>query len=359
MEKKALKIVICGYYGRGNFGDEAILRVILKKIKADAPSRKVRVLKSKSLLRAVRDMASADLFIFGGGSILQNTTSDASLLYYLGIIRASRLLCKRKIMLANGIGPITSRRFSQNTLKKALAKAINCFDFISVRDTDSKKLLKTLLPSRKIHLIPDPALISFAEIKEKSSKINQRLIKSSDTFSVDSFFVYVPRAKSVSKAHLREEELAQSFAHLSSCRGAKLKIIVLNEKEDLPLAIELKKQINEVEIAVPRTAEECARAFSGAKFVISSRYHGSMLASVLQIPSLSVSSDPKIRALCKDLALFPVAHPEVLKDPELLNIKITKNLDYHLQNADLIAQKIKHATHLAKTRLEKILKIYP
>ena len=163
MKKKALKIVICGYYGHGNFGDEAILRVILSKIQNLNPKAKICVLKTKNLLYSVRDMVGADVFIFGGGSILQNATSDASLLCYLAIIHVSSLLCKRKIMLANGIGPICRRKIPKKILIRATACAINCFDYISVRDTHSQKMLQNILPNRKIYLVPDPALISFAK----------------------------------------------------------------------------------------------------------------------------------------------------------------------------------------------------
>ena len=163
MSKKTFKIAICGYYGHGNFGDEVILRVILSKIKELNPNVQINILTPKKPACLLQNMIGADVFIFGGGSILQNATSDASLLCYLGIISLSSVLCKRKIMLANGIGPILERKIPRKILIQATARAINYFDYISVRDTHSQKMLQNILPHRKINLVPDPALISFAK----------------------------------------------------------------------------------------------------------------------------------------------------------------------------------------------------
>ena len=83
-----------------------------------------------SPLSAVRELKRADVFIFGGGSLLQNKTSNRSLLYYLFLIDRAKKYCKRRIMLANGIGPISDARY-----RSASLAAVNSFDIISVRDT--------------------------------------------------------------------------------------------------------------------------------------------------------------------------------------------------------------------------------
>ena len=87
--QKPKKIAICGYYGHENFGDEAILRAILSCIdgmdlqnSAILPRKghDIRIISVKNPIKTARDMLGADLFIFGGGSLLQNCTSERSLL---------------------------------------------------------------------------------------------------------------------------------------------------------------------------------------------------------------------------------------------------------------------------------------
>ena len=165
------KIVICGYYGRGNLGDEAILSALLNTIQKIPCNAEIRLLKTRTPIKNFFALRNADLFVFGGGSLLQNSTSNASLIYYFLTIYAANCLCKRKIMLSNGIGPIEDSLVSKETLLIRLKKTVNLFDFISARDTDSKKLLQNLLPSRKISLIRDPALTLSEETCEKEELI--------------------------------------------------------------------------------------------------------------------------------------------------------------------------------------------
>ena len=190
--KKPTKITICGYYGHENLGDEMILEALLLKIKGAVPRANIQILNTKNPLVNTQKMYKSDLFIFGGGSILQNSTSDASLFYYLALINLASLLCKRKIMLANGIGPIIPRKIPCKILRRILAHAINRFDYISVRDTNSQKFLQNLLPNRKIRLVPDPALVEF-------QKLNQQLMLHRFPCSPDAFFVFCPHKNSLKK----------------------------------------------------------------------------------------------------------------------------------------------------------------
>ena len=349
MIKKMIKIAICGYYGRGNLGDEAILQAITKQIKKKNTRTDVQVLTNKNLLTNAQKMLGADFFIFGGGSILQNATSDASLFYYLTIIRIANLLCKRKIMLANGIGPIIEHKIPLKILLRTIARSLNCFDFISVRDTQSQKLLQNLLPNRKIHLIPDPALIEF-------TNINQRLMAFSMSDENNNFFAFCPYARSLESNKIHPDTLAKSFTVLSEQYKVRPKIVVFNEKEDLQIARVLKNRLKNAEIVVPHTAYEAARAFHHAKFVISSRYHASLLAISLGIPMLSVSADPKIIALANDFCSFPALSPSIFRNSELLSLKTLEMITHHSENKDIIAQKIALSTRECEISIDKILK---
>ncbi len=85
-----MKIVVSGYYGFGNAGDEAILEAMLRDVRALAPAVRVVVLSGDpadtsarfgveavprmnpgAVMRALR---GADLFLSGGGSLLQDAT---------------------------------------------------------------------------------------------------------------------------------------------------------------------------------------------------------------------------------------------------------------------------------------------
>lgn len=346
--KNPQKITLCGYYGRGNLGDEAILQAILHQIKINSPRAQVQVLNTKNPLAAAQKMLKADLFIFGGGSILQNATSNASLAYYLATIRLASLLCNRKIMLSNGIGPIIPRKISKKILIRTLSQTINRFDFISVRDTKSQKFLQKLLPNRKIHFVPDPALIEF-------QKLNQELTSRVSPTPKTPFFVFCPHANSLKKGKISPQQLAQTLASIANFHHLTPEIVIFNEKEDLALAKSLKKHLKNTEIITPHTPAEAAQALFGAKFVISGRYHASLLAISQGLPTLSISADPKITALAEDFNTFPAPPPKILSDSTYLNAQILKMTHHHNQNKENTAQKINLSATQTTTAFKKIL----
>ena len=108
-------IVICGAYGRGNSGDEAILGAIISAMKELDPLSPLTVMTRKPaetrllhevdavytfhLFRFRRAMRRARLFINGGGSLIQDATSSRSLYFYLYTIYiAHKLGCKVQIV---------------------------------------------------------------------------------------------------------------------------------------------------------------------------------------------------------------------------------------------------------------------
>ena len=97
--------LLCGYYGENNLGDDALLTVLLKEI--PQPCRLLvtahdahavaelapdaEVVNRRSLRSVLRSIGRVDAVVFGGGSLLKDSTSLRSLIYYLVIIAIARL----------------------------------------------------------------------------------------------------------------------------------------------------------------------------------------------------------------------------------------------------------------------------
>lgn len=111
---KPIKILISGYYGFDNFGDDVILHIIVSDIKKNVKNVKIVVISNdpekikknynvdsihkfdfKSIYSCIK---VSDIFISGGGSILQDVTSFKSLIYYLGLIFAWLNFSKQKYL---------------------------------------------------------------------------------------------------------------------------------------------------------------------------------------------------------------------------------------------------------------------
>ena len=117
-----MKIVISGYYGSKNGGDEAMLAAMLEVLREEIPNLHVTVISLNpeytkrrhnvdavprpDIWTIIQRIRTADLLISGGGSLLQNVTSGRSLYYYLAIIFLALLFGRKVMLYAQGIGPI-------------------------------------------------------------------------------------------------------------------------------------------------------------------------------------------------------------------------------------------------------------
>lgn len=166
-----MKLLLSGYYGFGNTGDEAVLAGILatfKRVGIDAgitvlsadPERTKREhpgvdavhrMRLGQLIKAIR---SADLMISGGGSLFQDVTSSMSLRYYLFVLRLARVFGKKTMVYAQGIGPL-----SGEGARRSVVRAMNRTDLITVRDADSKAMLESIGVTKLVHLSADPSFL--------------------------------------------------------------------------------------------------------------------------------------------------------------------------------------------------------
>ncbi len=347
-ENDKIKITLCGYYCKGNLGDEAILLSIKRAIGEVFDNRaKISILNTKNPLKMTGILCDTDLFVFGGGSLLQNSTSTASLFYYLATICTANLLVKNKIMLANGIGPVRDNILPEKVLTKLIARALDGFDIISVRDTDSRTKLQKILPHRKIHLVPDPALALFVR---NWQKLNQGLINSPK----NNYFIYIPCARGLKKANITPIQLTTMLKKLEKNYACRVVLCVLNPIEDEEIA----KALPSFRTICPSTPNELCALLRGAKFVISQRYHGSLFAASCGVPTLSVSDDPKIKALCKDFSLHPSLRAKQLHNSDFLALQVEKMLDYHKNNEKNINILLEQGANRSQNALRTIFHKY-
>ena len=165
------QFAVSGYYGCGNAGDEAVLagiRESLARVAGDRvrllalsqnpeETRKLHGIRAEdrmnfSALRAV--MRESDLLLSGGGSLLQDTTSVRSLLYYLWVARVALNASIPLMFYAQGMGPL--RRNMSRTLVRMVA---NRAASITVRDESSARLLAAIgVTNPKIEVTADPRL---------------------------------------------------------------------------------------------------------------------------------------------------------------------------------------------------------
>lgn len=165
-------VVICGAYGKGNAGDDAILKSIVRQMRNIDRDMPICVLshapietRKRYCVGAVhafdpfaiwRVLRTSRLFLSGGGSLIQDKTSTRSLLYYLSTIRLAKLAGNRVLMYGCGIGPVDgahNRRVAARTIDR-------CVDAATLREDMSLEELRAMGVTRpQIRVTADPALL--------------------------------------------------------------------------------------------------------------------------------------------------------------------------------------------------------
>jgi len=164
--------LVCGAYGRGNAGDDAILEAIVRELRSidrDLPiwvlsrnpkstrlTYRVNAIYTFAFWRFLPRMARTRLYINGGGSLMQDVTSRRSLWFYLFTIQAAKCLGNKVQMYGCGIGPIqypSNRTLTARIIQRSA-------DVITLRDTHSAQELASMgVDHPQVILAADPTVI--------------------------------------------------------------------------------------------------------------------------------------------------------------------------------------------------------
>ncbi len=312
-------VVISGYHGFKNSGDEALLFAILKTLKAKKPELDVTVLSKTpeetarvydvksisrySLFAIIKEMRSSKVLLFGGGSLLQDVTSRKSIFYYLAILFLAEC-CKIKTMLyANGIGPIT------NKLSRFLAKHIlNRVDVITLRDDRSEEDLKNLNVTKpKIIITADPAFTIDTDASLSGKYFTKRAGVPNNT-----------RLCAVSIRNWKNlkgdfcTELAKLCDYMVTDYNIHPLFVPFQYPHDLEISKRVMKSMDNPSYIINRelTVAEMFSVLSEAEITIGMRLHSLIYATTLTIPSMALVYDPKI-----------IAFMESISQPDWVNVE--------------------------------------
>ena len=178
------RVAISGSYGGMNLGDEAILEVILRELRASLDvdvvvfSRNAKDTEQRHKVRAVpiremhkddvfEELRKLDLFILGGGGIL----FDGLVEDMLRDVNWARELGIPVMVYAISVGPLKTPES-----KQLVVTALSKVDKITVRENEAKRILHDLGLEQEIEVTADPGLLlkpqSFTKEMLKMEGIN-------------------------------------------------------------------------------------------------------------------------------------------------------------------------------------------
>ncbi len=297
------KIIISGYYGFDNLGDEAILAAWCQGLKKFIQSEKIKLIALSdkpqktsqqhkidaigryNLLALIKQLFSADLFISGGGGLLQDVTGKFSISYYLILIVLAKILGCKTFFAAQGVGPVSSKfnRF-------LIAIILNQVEQITVRDRQSKQLLLKWGVKKDICVAADLAL----SLKEGSKENGLKLLNQAGITVDKSIVLGIVVRKWRQNDYL--PQLAKLLNYLSEKYNFKLLIIPFKVSSDLKVSYKLKNLIKQpVQLLQDSYCPlEMIDIIKTLDFLIGIRLHALIFAILNRVPVAAISYDPKI-----------------------------------------------------------------
>ena len=295
------EVVISGYYGFGNTGDDSLLAAIVENIRVNRPGTAITVLSKHPKVtarnynvrsinrfapfRVLRELRSSSLFISGGGSLIQDTTSTRSLLYYLWVMQAARRMGNRVMLYASGIGPLNRR-----SNRKRAAEALEESDVITLRERLSQEEMRRLGVRKEAEVTADPAF----SLEAASDEWIRYLLSELNIPADQGFFVIALRPWKIA-----DPAMVQKVA--GACRR------IAERYRLLPLFVPMQRsQDQEIStkaaalcggrVTGDMTAPELIGILKYARFVVGERLHMLIYGAAAGIPLIGLSYDPKTDA---------------------------------------------------------------
>ncbi|MEX2459783.1 MAG: polysaccharide pyruvyl transferase CsaB [Paenibacillaceae bacterium] len=378
MGTPAKRIVISGYYGFKNSGDEAVLQSILIALAAESVKQGITIepivlsidpewtartygvqamhrMKLGQVLKAIRQ---SDGLISGGGSLLQDTTGRMSIPYYLGIIKLAQWLRKPTFIYAQGIGPV-----NRTTFHPFIRSIFRKCRYISVRDEESSQLLKQIGLSRdKIDLVPDPVMglplqpanelqteQSIAHKISAEQSIANKPLAAEQNVAIGSGKPVIGISVRFWKEDRSElAQLAKSLEIIQAERDVHLYFLPFHLPHDVEASQEVIRQLpasTNLSIATGLDHPQHMLAeVQACDLLIGMRLHALIYAASQRVPMLGISYDPKIDQFLQRLDLKAAATTEQFNPNELAATALSLLTDNG--KADWIASKQAHIVKL-------------
>ncbi len=351
------KILISGYYGFDNSGDDAILKAIVKDIKRIGKNVKITALSNnpsctkeiydieavnrfgiKGVVRAIKD---CDLFISGGGSLLQDVTSTRSLLYYITLMKLAKLYKKPVMVYANGIGPI-----NRNINRVLTRNILNKVDLITLRDEDSKIFLEELgVKNENIHVTADPVF----NLEPSDRAIILKILKK-EAIPLDKPLVGVS-IREWKDAHNLVDNMAKSIDYIGNKYNSNIILIPMHYPEDLSISYDILNKVsgnNCYVLSNKYSVEDIMGIINGLEMIIAMRLHSLIYAASQGVPMVGLIYDPKIEGFLRSIDMDYMCYVEDMDYDELI-----ENIDYVWNNREKLKFKLKKLDQHMKEKAVK------
>lgn len=274
--QRVRRTVLCGYYGKGNLGDGLSKAALEQQFGGRVESLFVSPKLPFILPRLLRFMRPGTRFVLGGGTLLQNQTSNRSLRAYTAAFDLARTRgCVTELRSA-GIGTLAGE-WAKSRAQDVLEKA----DLVELRTRSDLETARELCPRRSDFYLGHDAALDLPLPPRQRNETPTAVIalRESPLF-----------------ADTEKRQLVGLLKELGR-QGFRLCFLGAHPAADIALAAEM---------AFLAGGEICEKgketeALLGAHAVFTMRLHPALIALRLGIPSFAFATDEKLPALWRDL----------------------------------------------------------
>jgi len=290
------KVLVFGYYGFGNFGDELLVAAIKEHLQDHdltvvsgnpKETEKIHELKAISRKDFWKNPGSYDILLLGGGGLLQSVTSNRSLLYYLAAVRWARAKGLSVYLMAQGLGPF--KKGPIYPLVDLGMRSLKGLE-ISVRDKKSKDLAASF--GLEADLVADLALTYTGFPTRKTGEGTKRVIGIAPKAGFD----------------VRQIRWLESFGDETTVR------LFAFHKDDHRVCLEVEKLLKDAHTIKMEKTQDLEN-FADIDFLWGMRLHSLIVAAKMGIPAIGISYDPKVEQFCREVG-FAWHSPETMPKEE-------------------------------------------
>lgn len=302
------QVVVCGAYGRGNAGDDAILKALKKEISEISKNARICVMSRNpkqtrlqyrirsiytfNIFKMIKALRHAHLYINGGGSLIQDCTSSRSIWFYLFSIALAKLCGAPVMMYGCGIGPV-SRKGNRRLAAKVIDK---CAKVITLREPSSMEELRKMGVSRpEMYLAADPTLnLSPAgDLQIESAFFGESL-------DINENYVCIAMRK-WKNFDKKLPEIAKTVDYIAKTYNLKPLLVPMERGRDLPIAEQIAKK-TECETQILRNEHDVHTMIgilSKMKLIVAMRLHALVFGAGQGVPVVGISYDEKVSNFMK------------------------------------------------------------
>lgn len=313
------RILILGYYGFSNSGDDAILASICRDILDIDPKSEITVFSNdpqstekeygvraayRFNTKAVRrEILNTDILLVGGGSLLQDKTSSRSLFYYLSILWYAKLHKKKCMLIANGIGPI-DKGFNR-MLTKWIANKV---DIITLREKLSAVEVKDLgITKPRVYVTADPVFSLKPEPVDVEAIFRDENIDTQKPLAAVLFRTWGHSDEYVIK-------MAKVCDYIIEQYDMNILLIPMKYPSDIAVLEQILQHMNHPGFLLKQKykALTMIEIIGSTKLVLSMRLHALLYSAIKNIPMIGFVYDPKVEYYLRELNMFSAGAIEEL-----------------------------------------------